>query len=160
MLLNKVYMCSDNVYVLLNKVYMCSDYVHVLLNKVYISLDFVYVLLNKVYICSYYVYVLLNKVYMCSDYVYVLLNRVYICSDYVYVLLNKAQREFHDMFTRTYGIMYQKNAEVFQEYFKDLKVYYDKGAINPATSTTTFFNTLYQKMFQVYNTNDFKKWSV
>jgi glypican 4 (K-glypican) len=70
-------------------------------------------------------------------------------SDYVYVLLNKAQREFHDMFTRTYGIMYQKNAEVFQEYFKELKVYYDKGATNPALSTTTFFSTLYQKMFQV-----------
>jgi hypothetical protein len=65
------------------------------------------------------------------------------------VLLNKAQREFHDMFTRTYGIMYQKNAEVFQEYFKELKVYYDKGATNPALSTTTFFSTLYQKMFQV-----------
>ena len=34
--------------------------------------------------------------------------------DFVYSLLNKAQRGFHDMFTRTYGIMYQKNANVFQ----------------------------------------------
>ena len=24
-------------------------------------------------------------------------------ADYIYVLLNKAQREFHEMFTRTYG---------------------------------------------------------
>ena len=34
--------------------------------------------------------------------------------DYVYSLLNKAQRSFHEMFLRTYGIMYQKNADVFQ----------------------------------------------
>jgi len=71
--------------------------------------------------------------------------------DYIYVLLNKAQREFHEMFTRTYGVMYQKNAEVFQEYFQDLKIYYDKGTLNPADSTSSFFNTLYQKMFKVLN---------
>jgi len=71
--------------------------------------------------------------------------------DYIYVLLNKAQREFHEMFTRTYGVMYQKNADVFQEYFQDLKIYYDKGTLNPADSTSSFFNTLYQKMFKVLN---------
>ena len=70
-------------------------------------------------------------------------------ADYVYSLLNKAQREFHDMFTRTYGVIYQKNAHVFQNYFKDLKVYYDKGNLSPADSTSSFFNSLYQKMFQV-----------
>ena len=70
-------------------------------------------------------------------------------SDYVYILLNKAQREFHDMFTRTYGVMYQNNAEVFQNYFNDLKVYYDKGILNPVDSTNSFFNSLYQKMFKV-----------
>ena len=53
------------------------------------------------------------------------------------------------MFTRTYGVMYQKNAQVFQNYFKDLQVYYDKGVLNPVDSTNSFFNTLYQKMFQV-----------
>ena len=69
--------------------------------------------------------------------------------DYVYSLLNKAQREFHDMFTRTYGVIYQKNAQVFQNYFRDLKIYYDKGNLSPADSTSSFFNALYQKMFQV-----------
>ena len=53
------------------------------------------------------------------------------------------------MFTRTYGVMYQKNAEVFQEYFQDLKIYYDKGNLNPEDSTYSFFTTLYQKMFKV-----------
>ena len=47
------------------------------------------------------------------------------------------------------GVMYQKNADVFQEYFQDLKIYYEKGNINPADSTSSFFTTLYQKMFKV-----------
>lgn len=72
--------------------------------------------------------------------------------DYIYVLLNKAQREFHEMFTRTYGVMYQNHVKVFQEYFQDLKIYYDKGNLNPADSTSSFFTTLYQKMFKVLNT--------
>ena len=45
--------------------------------------------------------------------------------------------------------MYQKNADVFQEYFQDLKIYYEKGNLNPADSTSSFFTTLYQKMFKV-----------
>ena len=80
-------------------------------------------------------------------------------SDYVYILLNKAQREFHDMFTRTYGVMYQNNAEVFQNYFNDLKVYYDKGILNPVDSTNSFFNSLYQKMFKVQTRNFAKMFS-
>ena len=71
---------------------------------------------------------------------------------FIYALLDKAQRDFHEMFTRTYGVMYQKNAAVFQEYFEDLRAYYDKGSLNPADSTAAFFTTLYQKMFQVLNT--------
>ena len=95
--------------------------------------------------------------------------------DFVYSLLNKAQRGFHDMFTRTYGIMYQKNANVFQvnkkgkllieekarfdfsknvfffqDYFNDLKVYYDRGTLDLGDTTSNFFNILYQKMFQVF----------
>ena len=46
--------------------------------------------------------------------------------------------------------MYQKNAEVFQEYFEDLKMYYDKGNLNPADSTASFFTSLYQRMFKVF----------
>ena len=38
--------------------------------------------------------------------------------DYVYSLLNVAQRGLHEMFLRTYGVMYQNNANVFQDYFK------------------------------------------
>merc|ERR1719474_79977 len=71
--------------------------------------------------------------------------------DYVYSLLNKAQRSFHDMFTRTYGIIYQRHANVFQDYFKELKVYYDKGNLDLSHTTSKFFNVLYQKMFQVLN---------
>ena len=70
-------------------------------------------------------------------------------ADFVYSLLNKAQREFHDMFLRTYGVMYENNAAVFQTYFRDLKTFYEKGLYSPLDSTDSFFDTLYQKMFQV-----------
>ena len=70
-------------------------------------------------------------------------------ADFVYSLLNKAQRDFHDMFLRTYGVMYENNAAVFQTYFRDLKTFYEKGIYSPLDSTDSFFNILYQKMFQV-----------
>ena len=41
------------------------------------------------------------------------------------------------------------NAEVFQTYFRDLKTFYEKGLYSPIDSTNSFFDTLYQKMFQV-----------
>ena len=84
---------------------------------------------------------------------------IFLVLDYVYILLNKAQRDFHEMFTRTYGVMYQKNAQVFQNYFRDLKSYYDKGVLNPEDSTSTFFRSLYQKMFQVA-INSFFWWNI
>ena len=48
----------------------------------------------------------------------------YICSclDYVYSLLNATQQKFHNMFLRTYGIIYVKNADMFDEIFKDIQV--------------------------------------
>ena len=90
-----------------------------------------------------------NLSWQCYDHRGVKILTLVSIADYVYSLLNKAQREFHDMFTRTYGVIYQKNAQVFQNYFRDLKIYYDKGNLSPADSTSSFFNALYQKMFQV-----------
>ena len=52
----------------------------------------------------------------------------------MYSLLNAAQRGFHDMFTRTYGVMYQNHADVFQEFFKDLKV----GSVDDSTGEILF----------------------
>lgn len=80
---------------------------------------------------------------------FALYNRLLFTTDFVYALLTTAQRDFHDMFKRTYGVMYENNADLFQNYFQELKVYYDKGNNDPAESTGNFFASLYQKMFQV-----------
>ena len=37
-------------------------------------------------------------------------NSYILFADYIYVLLNKAQREFHEMFTRTYGKSWKRRS--------------------------------------------------
>jgi glypican 4 (K-glypican) len=64
-------------------------------------------------------------------------------------LFDESQRQFHDIFKRTYGVLYEKNSMVFREYFAELRDYFYHGRVNLVDSTATFFATLYQKMFQV-----------
>jgi hypothetical protein len=66
-------------------------------------------------------------------------------------LLATSKREFHDMFKRTYGIIYEQNSYVFTDLFEELERYYTKGQVDLAEAMETFFSTLYQKMFTVLN---------
>ncbi|XP_059219243.1 glypican-6 isoform X2 [Stomoxys calcitrans] len=66
-------------------------------------------------------------------------------------LLQESKSEFHSMFTRTYGVIYQQNAYVFSDLFNELENYYNRGRVDLLDVMDTFFNTLYQKMFQVLN---------
>ncbi|XP_037939042.1 glypican-4-like isoform X2 [Teleopsis dalmanni] len=66
-------------------------------------------------------------------------------------LLLKSKVEFHNMYTRTYGIIYQQNSYVFSDLFKELENYYARGRVDLIDVMDKFFNTLYQKMFQVLN---------
>ncbi|XP_075159917.1 glypican dally-like [Haematobia irritans] len=66
-------------------------------------------------------------------------------------LLQESKSEFHNMFTRTYGVIYQQNSYVFSDLFKELENYYNRGRIDLLDVMDTFFNKLYQKMFQVLN---------
>ena len=47
--------------------------------------------------------------------------RVFCRSDFCVELIEKSNRELHDMFTRTYGMIYQQNSQVFHELFGDLR---------------------------------------
>ncbi|KAL1140381.1 hypothetical protein AAG570_000313 [Ranatra chinensis] len=73
-------------------------------------------------------------------------------------MLAKSKREFHEMFKRTYGIIYEQNSYVFTDLFDELERYYAKGRVDLIEAMDNFFNTLYQKMFTVlnaqYNFND------
>ena len=66
-------------------------------------------------------------------------------------MLNKSKRDFHIMFTKTYGIIYEQNSYVFTDFFKELEKYYSKGQVDLTEVMDDFFTTLYQKMFTVLN---------
>ncbi|XP_026276975.2 glypican-6 [Frankliniella occidentalis] len=71
--------------------------------------------------------------------------------DYFNEMLANSKREFHDMFKRTYGMIYEQHSYVFTDLFDQLERYYAKGGVDLEDALDTFFNTLYQKMFTVLN---------
>ncbi|KAG9508799.1 Glypican-6, partial [Fragariocoptes setiger] len=66
-------------------------------------------------------------------------------------LLASSKAEFHRMFIRTYGILYENNAEIFTGMYENLENYYATGGVKLNDAMQSFFNRLYQKMFQVLN---------
>ncbi|XP_039964863.1 glypican-6 [Bactrocera tryoni] len=72
-------------------------------------------------------------------------------------LLGESKEEFHKMFTRTYGVIYQQNSYVFSDLFNELENYYTRGRVDLLEVMDKFFNTLYQKMFQVLNGQTFEE---
>ncbi|XP_053973744.1 glypican-6 isoform X2 [Hylaeus anthracinus] len=66
-------------------------------------------------------------------------------------LLAASKRGFHEMFKKTYGLLYEQNAYVFTDLFKELENYYGKGTVDLDDVMDNFFNILYQKMFTVLN---------
>ena len=66
-------------------------------------------------------------------------------------LLENSKRDFHDMFKRTYGILYEQNSEVFTDLFRDLEDYYARGKLDLEEAMDHFFTALYQRMFTVLN---------
>ena len=55
------------------------------------------------------------------------------------------------MFKKTYGILYERNSDVFTDFFKDLEAYYDQGSVDLEQALGEFFAKLYQRMFTVLN---------
>ncbi|XP_076355881.1 glypican-6-like isoform X2 [Tachypleus tridentatus] len=66
-------------------------------------------------------------------------------------LLDESQKDFHHMFLRTYGMLYDKNSYIFENMFRDLRNYYNSGGIYLSEALGSFFDTLYRKMFEVLN---------
>jgi len=55
------------------------------------------------------------------------------------------------MFVRTYGLLYQQNADVFSDLFRDLRQYYKGSNVNLVEILNTFFTHLLQRMFKLLN---------
>ncbi|XP_042227686.1 glypican-4-like [Homarus americanus] len=66
-------------------------------------------------------------------------------------LLNNSRKNFDNMFSRTYGIIYQQNAFVFTKLYDDLEKYFSLGELDLQETMDDFFERLYQRMFTVYN---------
>ncbi|XP_046427540.1 glypican-4 [Neodiprion fabricii] len=71
--------------------------------------------------------------------------------DFFKDLLAASKKGFHEMFKRTYGVIYEQNAYLFTDLFKELENYYARGTVNLEDAMDNFFNVLYQKMFTVMN---------
>ncbi|XP_039448819.1 glypican-6 [Culex pipiens pallens] len=72
-------------------------------------------------------------------------------NDFFKQLLTESKAEFHAMFKRTYGTIYEQNAYVFSDLFTELERYYANGKVDLGEAMDSFFNVLYQKMFTVLN---------
>ncbi|XP_068158538.1 glypican-4 [Drosophila tropicalis] len=66
-------------------------------------------------------------------------------------LLLESKTQFHTMFMRTYGVIYQKNSDVFSDLFSELEKYFAHGRVDLMEVMDKFFSTLYRKMFTVLN---------
>ncbi|KAL4220516.1 Glypican-6 [Mactra antiquata] len=71
--------------------------------------------------------------------------------DFFTELLDNAKDDLHEMFVRTYGLLYQQNSEVFSDLFRDLKLYYKGNNMNLVNILNNFFKSLLQRMFQLLN---------
>ncbi|KAM9849948.1 glypican-4 isoform 2-T2 [Aulostomus maculatus] len=68
-------------------------------------------------------------------------------------LLKNAEVSLHNMFVRTYGMMYVQNAELFKNFFEALTRYYVSGssAINLESMLSDFWADLLERMFRLVN---------
>ncbi|XP_064182329.1 glypican-4 [Anguilla rostrata] len=68
-------------------------------------------------------------------------------------LLENSERSLHDMFARTYGLMYVNNAELFRHFFQDLKRYYVSGggAVSLDAVLADFWASLLERIFRLMN---------
>ncbi|XP_018330772.1 glypican-6 isoform X2 [Agrilus planipennis] len=66
-------------------------------------------------------------------------------------LMENSKKEFHEMFKRTYGVIYLQNSFVFTDFFQELENYYATGRNRLSDVLDQFFGLLYQRMFVVIN---------
>jgi len=66
-------------------------------------------------------------------------------------LMERSLADLHDMFTRTYGQLYEQHSHIFTSLFSDLRAYYLGTDLDLGTAIDSFFGTLMQRMFLLIN---------
>ena len=64
-------------------------------------------------------------------------------------LLIKSKLKFHRLFRKTYGIIYERNSDVFIDFFRDLESYYDHG--NVRAISLIFFSVQMHTFWSSYH---------
>jgi len=81
----------------------------------------------------------------------VMLGRVVVVSAFCIDLMDYSAADLHDMFTRTYGQLYEQNAQIFTALFADLRAYYFGSDVDLGAAIKSFFDTLMLRMFRLLN---------
>ncbi|XP_043213703.1 glypican-6-like [Amphibalanus amphitrite] len=66
-------------------------------------------------------------------------------------MMNESRASLDAMFKKTYGVLYERNAHVFTDLFKQLELYYATGSRDLVDVMNEFFTVLYKRMFTVLN---------
>lgn len=66
-------------------------------------------------------------------------------------MLDNSEKSLNDMFVRTYGKLYTRNSEMFEDLFSELKRYYTGGNVNLEEMLNDFWSRLLERMFQLLN---------
>ena len=97
------------------------------------NMEFQLWILNE---CYFVLNALLSKINCCGNtdkqrkkYVRKSYNDLFYFLGFFTELLIKSKLKFHRLFRRTYGIIYERNSDVFIDFFRDLESYYDHGNV-------------------------------
>jgi len=75
-----------------------------------------------------------------------------LCADFFVNLLDSSLVEMHAMLVKRYGLLYEQNSQLFLDLFDDLQAYYKTGSVDLSDALDIFFETLFQRVFLLFNT--------
>ena len=75
-----------------------------------------------------------------------------IFTDFFTRMLDQSSVDLHDMFVKTYGLLYQQNSDIFVDLFRNLHRYFKGlGAVDVSVALEEFFSRLMQRIFILLN---------
>jgi glypican 4 len=66
-------------------------------------------------------------------------------------LLNSTKVNLHRLLMKNYGLLYQQNAQIFFDMFRNFREFYLNGNVNLQDALDEFFASLFQRIFTLLN---------
>lgn len=77
---------------------------------------------------------------------------LFIFTEFFTRMLDKSSVDLHNMFVKTYGLLYQQNSDIFMDLFSNLRSYFKGvGAVDVSAALDEFFSRLMQRIFILLN---------